>query len=81
MTNPQPDELTPVDPRLIQELFDQDPLKLTDQDLDTIVAAFRQDRQNYLQSADESKGGKGKGKPKKEAIVPLGQIDLAELGL
>lgn len=69
--------LATVDPRLIQELFDKDPLALTTQDLDLIVAEFRKDRMNYIQASAEPKVKKGK----KEALIPLGQIDLSELGL
>lgn len=41
-----------VDPRLIQELFDKDPLELSSQDLDIIIADFRQQRIDYMQPAE-----------------------------
>lgn len=71
--------LAQVDPRLIQELFDKDPLALTDQDLDVIIAEFRKDRANYIQESSTPKAKKTSAK--KEAVIPLGQIDLADLGL
>jgi hypothetical protein len=46
------------DPKLIQELFDKDPLSLSDTDLDLIIAEFRQDRMDYLQPPEEKKGKK-----------------------
>jgi hypothetical protein len=49
-------ELTPIsppDPHLIQELFDQDPLKLSDTDIDSMIAYFRAERINYLRPAEE----------------------------
>ena len=68
-----------VDPRLIDELFNLDPLKLTDQDLDVIIAELRKDRQLHLAAAAAPKAKKASAK--KEAVVPLGDIDLADLGL
>lgn len=53
--------LAKPDPRLVQELFDKDPLELTTQDLDTIIHAFRAERMEYLQPPEE--------KPKKAKAV------------
>lgn len=72
-------ELASVDPQLIQELFDKDPLLLSDQDLDVIIGEFRRDRANYIQASKEPKGKKASAA--KSAVIPLGQIDLADLGL
>lgn len=66
-----------VDPRLIDELFNMDPLKLTDADLDVIIAELRKDRQLHLAAASAPKGKKAS----KQAEIPLGDIDLADLGL
>ena len=70
------------DPRLIEELFDKDPLELSDQDLDVIIASFRADRVSYLQPT-EKKPAKAK---KAKAIsadpdLPITQDLLADLGL
>lgn len=43
---------TRIDPKLIQELFDKDPLELSNQDLDIIIADFRQQRMDYMQPAE-----------------------------
>ena len=66
-----------VDPRLIDELFNMDPLKLTDADLDIIIAELRKDRELHLQAAATPKAKKSP----KQAEIPLGDIDLADLGL
>ena len=66
-----------VDPKLIQELFDKDPLKLTRADLDVIVGEFRAGRMAYL-NAPAAETKKSKAAPKK-SVVDLGQIDLEEL--
>lgn len=70
------------DPRLIQELFDKDPLNLTEQDLDTIIAFFRADRVNYLQKVEE-KAKKPKAE-KKEKVAKGSQsteslLDMLDL--
>ena len=71
--------LSPPDPRLIQELFDKDPLELGDQDIDTIIAYLRQDRLNFLQPAEEkapkAKASKAKAAPG-EAPDLLSLLDL-----
>lgn len=54
---------TRVDPRLIQELFDKDPLELSNQDLDVIIADFRSQRMDYMQP-DEPKAKKSSSKTK-----------------
>ena len=74
----QPTSLPLVDPKLIQELFDMDPLKLSRQDLDVIIGEFRAGRMAYLNPPEGNKPTKGKSAPKKP-VVDLGQIDLEEL--
>ena len=69
-----------VDPRLIDELFNMDPLKLTDADLDVIIADLRKDRADHLAAAAAPKGKKVAAAGK-QAVIPLGDIDLADLGL
>lgn len=71
-------------PALIAELFDTDPLKLSDQDLDVIIAELRKDRLTFLEtSKGDAKKSKTKGAASsaKSAVVPLGQISLEDLGL
>lgn len=68
-----------ADPKLIDELFNMDPLKLTDADLDVIIAELRKDRQLHLAAAAAPKGKKAAAG--KQAQIPLGDINLADLGL
>jgi hypothetical protein len=69
------------DPQLIQELFDTDPLKLTDRDLDTIIAEFRAERVDYLQPTPE-KASKAKAvKASKAPAISLDEDLLKDLGL
>lgn len=63
----------------IAELFDRDPLKLTDQDLDTIITSLRQQRANFNLGA-KAAGSMKPAKPKTAKTVAA-QIDLASLGL
>lgn len=69
-----------ADPRLIDELFNMDPLKLTDADLDVIIAELRKDRAAHLLAAAAPKGKKTIAAGK-QAQIPLGDINLADLGL
>lgn len=71
MTNTeQPQENT------LQELFSRDPLKLSDQDIATIVAKFREQRAKWnVAQAAEPKTAKAPKAPKKPAIT-LTEADL-----
>lgn len=70
------------DPRLIQELFDGDPLKLSDRDIDLIIAEYRADRVSYLQEQAEGKKSKAAAKASKAPAIPVSdQLDLSDLGL
>lgn len=73
-----PETAAPIDPKLINELFEMDPLKYTDQDIDKIIQFFRDGRQAYLQAPVEKAKKASKAK---DPTIPLGQIDLSELGL
>ena len=70
-------EITPtrIDPKLIQELFDKDPLELSNQDLDIIIADFRQQRMDYMQPA-ETKPKKGSSKSKSSGPTVTVSDDL-----
>lgn len=72
-----------IDPGLIQELFDKDPLELTDQDLDIIIAKFRTDRMNYLQPPEaKTKKAAGSSTKKLPAAPELDLgISMDDLGL
>lgn len=74
--------LSRPDPRLIQELFDKDPLELSDVDIDLIIQEFRADRVSYLQAqAEGKKTSKSKASSKAPAIPVSDQLDLSDLGL
>lgn len=68
------------DPKLIQELFDKDPLDLTDQDLDLIIQEFRQDRMSYLQ-AEKAPKSKAKSSSSAAPAIPVQADLIADLGL
>ena len=69
------------DPNLIQELFDADPLKLSDQNIDTMIAYYRTERFNYMQAPEEKKS-KAKAKPALTPEEEAGAKDLlSDLGL
>jgi hypothetical protein len=69
-----------VSPALIQELFDKDPLDLTTEEIDVIIAKFRSDRMNYLQP--EAKTPKKVSSSKAPAQLDMGlDLSLDDLGL
>lgn len=68
------DSLPPPDPKLIAELFDRDPLTLTDADLDEIIRALRLDRANYMAIASAPKPSKSKA-----AAIPVDPKTLDDL--
>ena len=74
----QPSPVERLDPKLIQELFDMDPLKLSDQDIDKIIAHLRADRAAFMMPAPAKPK---KASASKSAVVPLGEISLLDLGL
>lgn len=67
-----------ADPKLIDELFSMDPLKLSDQDLDLIIRELRADRLAFLtppiEEAKTAKAGKSSGKKSKS--LDLDMLDL-----
>lgn len=74
----EPTELPSTDPRLIQELFDKDPLKLEEREIDLIIAEFRSGRMAYLNPPEPEAKKTTKGKT---SVIDLGQLDLSDLGL
>ncbi len=70
------------DPRLVQELFDKDPLDLTDQDLDVIIASFRAERMDYLQPKEpKAKKTTAKAAASKAPAIEISKDLLSDLGL
>jgi hypothetical protein len=72
-------ELPPIDYSTLQRLFDEDPLKLTDQDYDHIIAELRKGRANYIATGAKTTQGKKVAKSKEidQAAADL----LNDLGL
>lgn len=71
MPDGNPSPLAEANPASLQELFDLDPLRLTDNDLDRIVLALRAQRAKWEASEKTKKG--------KPATVTISSLD--ELGL
>lgn len=69
MTEPSP--LQEADPASLQELFNRDPLSLTDSDIDRIVTELRAQRARWEQ------GQRAKRVPAQNAVA----LDLSDLGL
>lgn len=69
----QPDYAT------LARLFDEDPLKLTDQDLDHIIVELRKGREAYLATGTTTKQSKAAGK--KKEVSKEAQDLLSDLGL
>lgn len=68
----QESPLAEANPESLQELFDKDPLQLTDEDIDRIVAEERSMREKW-------KLVEKKGKAPKAQVVA--NISLADIGL
>ena len=64
----------------IAAIFQRDPLSLTDQDLDAIVAKFRAQRAFFNSGAPKSEA-EGKATAEKKPKVKLTALDLGDLGI
>jgi hypothetical protein len=69
----------------VSELFARDPLSLSDQDLNAIIANLRASRQRFIQgdiTAGKPEAKKSAAQVKREALAKeVGDIDLSDLGL
>jgi hypothetical protein len=75
-----PNPLDEASPESIDELFDRDPLELSDQDVDKIVARLRQDREAW--AADEASAQtSGKCTKRQPNRIPQSQLKIETLGL
>jgi len=71
--------LAEASPRSLDEFFSRDPLDLSDQDLDVIVAELRRQRKQFLVAEAQPKAPRGASKaPKTPASLAL---ELGDLGL
>ena len=64
----------------ITELFSRDPLKMSQQDLDSIIAYLRNARAQY-NLGEKSAGNMKPTKAKKSPAEKVSSIDLSDLGL
>jgi len=64
----------------LQTLFDRDPLLLSTQDLDTIIAKLREQRANF-KLGEKQAGSMKTPKTPKKPVTKETQLDLASLGL
>lgn len=68
--------------RPLNELFDADPLSLSDQDLDSIIAHFREQRGKWRTEEASAKAAGRKTKTVTEKLPPPpGGLSLADLNL
>ena len=84
MSNDQIQEspLKQADPKSLDELFNADPLDITNTDLEALVAEYRLNRHKWAKEEAESKTQGRASRPKEyKAKIPKGSIKLADLGL
>ena len=74
--------LSEADPRSLDDLYAADPLSLIDDNVDKIVADFRQKRALWA-SEDAAAKSQGRARRPKEykSAPPKGQLDLGGLGI
>ncbi len=79
---PEESPLSEADPKSLDDLYAADPLNLTDDDVDKIVADLRQKRALWA-SEDAAAQAQGRSRKPKvyKAAPPKGQLSLAGLGL
>lgn len=74
--------LNTTDPKSLDDLYNADPLSLTNEDVDRITADLREKRALW---AKEDAGAKSQGRARRpkayKAPVPKGQLSLDDLGL
>jgi hypothetical protein len=64
----------------ISELFDRDPLSLSEQDIGTIITTLRSQRAAF-KLGEKSAGKMAKPKAEKKPVSKVAAIDLSSLGL
>ena len=76
---PQPDiaSLAMVQPDAIQQLFDKDPLEITDEELDRLVLHFRETRGKFLAQEEQKRLS---GRKKKDTPETAG-LNLKDLNI
>ncbi len=74
--------LSEADPRSLDDLYAADPLSLTDNDVDKIVADLREKRALW-ESEDAAAQSQGRARRPKEykSAPPKGQLNLKDLGI
>lgn len=80
MVNQTP--LSEADPKSLDVLFNEDPLNLTDEDIDTIVVELRKNRHLWKKEEEAAKREDRPRRPSSyKAKVPKGSISLGDIGL
>lgn len=74
--------LSEADPKSLDELFNEDPLNLTDSDVERLVAELRANRHLWKKEDAEAKSQDRARRPSKyKPKVEKGKLSLADLGL
>lgn len=78
----QKSPLTAADPKSIDDLFSEDPLNLTDEDLDKMVAYYRENRDKWAKEESAAAAEGRRRRPKEYKPAPnKGKLSLGDLGL
>jgi len=62
----------------IAELFRRDPLSLSNQDLDEIIAAYRKARASFNMVGKKPRAAKPKAKPDPKAVATLARLGIIQ---
>jgi hypothetical protein len=77
-----PSPLAEADPKSLDELFNADPLELTNKDLAALVTELRANRDKWAKEEAESQTKARPRRPSKyKAVPPKGSLSLENLGL
>lgn len=74
--------LSEADPKSLDDLFNEDPLNLTNDDLDRLVLALRENRAQWEKEDKAAQSESRARRPTQyKAKVPKGTLKLGDLGL
>lgn len=77
-----PSPLSEADPKSLDELYNEDPLALTNDDLDRLVADLRLNRARWAkEEAEAASQGRARRPKTYKPKVPKGQLKLSDIGL
>ena len=79
---PEKSPLSEADPRSLDDIYTDDPLNLTDDDVDRVAADLRQKRSLWATEEAEAQSQGRRRKPKAYTTSPpKGQLKLGDLGI